>query len=123
MKDTYTRDRLLNFGLLLVLAVLIHAVYTFHVRPVAAGWQARQQASQAANAAYKPQRSVWVILKDPSGSGDHPGPLGLGGAEGGRRAAPAPARRRSAKGAPAIASCPDVASTAPARRAGGEDAT
>ena len=65
MKDTYTRDRLLNFGLLLVLAVLIHAVYTFHVRPVAAGWQARQQASQAANAAYKPQRSVWVILKDP----------------------------------------------------------
>ena len=43
----------------------MHAAYTFYVRPQAAGWQARQQARQAANADYKPRRSVWVILKDP----------------------------------------------------------
>jgi len=65
MRDTYTRDRLLTLGLLLVLAVLIHAAYTFHVRPAAAGWQAQEQARQAENPAYKPRRSVWVILKDP----------------------------------------------------------
>jgi biopolymer transport protein ExbB/TolQ len=65
MRETYTRDRLRTFGLLLVVAVLIHAAYTLYVRPVAAGWQAQEQARQAANAAYKPRPSVWVILKDP----------------------------------------------------------
>jgi biopolymer transport protein ExbB/TolQ len=65
MRERYSRDRLQSFGLLLVVAILIHVAYTFYVRPTAAGWQARQQAQQAANADYKPQRSVWVILKDP----------------------------------------------------------
>jgi biopolymer transport protein ExbB/TolQ len=65
MRETYTRDRLRTFGLLLLVAVLIHAAYTLYVRPVAAGWQAQEQARQAANAAYKPRPSVWVILKDP----------------------------------------------------------
>lgn len=65
MRDTYTRDRLRTFGLLLLVAILIHAAYTFYVRPAAAGWQAQEQAKQAANPAYKPQRSVWVILHDP----------------------------------------------------------
>ena len=65
MKDTYTRDRLRTFGLLLLVAVFIHAAYTFHVRPVAAGWQALEKGKQAANPAYKPRPSVWVILKDP----------------------------------------------------------
>jgi biopolymer transport protein ExbB/TolQ len=65
MRETYARDRLRTFGLLLVVAVLIHAAYTLYVRPVAAGWQAQEQARQAANAAYTPRASVWVILKDP----------------------------------------------------------
>jgi hypothetical protein len=65
MKDLYARDRLRSFGLLLLLAVIFHAAYAFYVRPVAAGWQVREQALQAANADHKPQRSVWVILKDP----------------------------------------------------------
>jgi biopolymer transport protein ExbB/TolQ len=65
MRETYTRDRLRTFGLLLLVAVLIHAVYTFHVRPVAAGWQAQEQALQAANPAHKARPSLWVILKDP----------------------------------------------------------
>lgn len=64
-KERYSRDRLQSFGLLLVVAVLIHAAYTFFVRPVAADFQAREQARVAASADYKPQRSVWVILKDP----------------------------------------------------------
>jgi biopolymer transport protein ExbB/TolQ len=65
MSENYTRDRLRTFGLLLFVAVLIHAAYTLYVRPVAAGWQAQEQARQAADADYKPRASVWVVLKDP----------------------------------------------------------
>jgi biopolymer transport protein ExbB/TolQ len=65
MRERYNRDRIQTFGLLLIVAIFIHVAYTFYVRPTAAGWQAREQAQQAANADYKPQRSVWVILKDP----------------------------------------------------------
>ena len=65
MRETYARDRLRTLGLLLLVAVIIHAAYTFYVRPVAAGWQAAEQAQQAANPAHKPRASVWVILKDP----------------------------------------------------------
>ncbi len=65
MKERYSRDRLRTFGLLLVVAVLVHVAYTFHIRPQAAGWQAQEKAKQAANADYKPQNSVWVVLHDP----------------------------------------------------------
>ena len=65
MKETYSRDRLRSFGLLLIVAVIIHAAYTLYVRPVAAGWQDEEKARQAADPAYKPHRSVWVIMKDP----------------------------------------------------------
>jgi hypothetical protein len=65
MKERYTQDRIQTFGLLLILAVLVHVAYTFYVRPQAAGWQAREQALQAENAEYTPRRSVLVILKDP----------------------------------------------------------
>jgi biopolymer transport protein ExbB/TolQ len=65
MRERYTRDRLRNLGLLLLVAIFIHAAYTFHVRPAAAGWQSQEKAKQAANPAYKPQRSVWVVLHDP----------------------------------------------------------
>jgi len=65
MKERYTQDRIQTFGLLLILAVLVHVAYTFYVRPQAAGWQAREQALQAENAEYTPRRSILVILKDP----------------------------------------------------------
>ena len=65
MRETYTQDRLRSLGLLLIVAVIIHAAYTFYVRPVAAAWQGEEKAKQAADPAYKPARSVWVILHDP----------------------------------------------------------
>ncbi|HXC59678.1 MAG TPA: MotA/TolQ/ExbB proton channel family protein [Steroidobacteraceae bacterium] len=65
MRERYSRDRLLNLGLLLVVAVLIHAAYTFYVRPVANGWQAQERAKQAANPAYRPERSIWVVIENP----------------------------------------------------------
>jgi len=65
MRERYTRDRLFNLGLLLVVAVLIHAAYTFYVRPVANSWASQERARQAANPAYKPQRTVWVVLENP----------------------------------------------------------
>jgi biopolymer transport protein ExbB/TolQ len=65
MKEQYSRDRLRTFGLLLVLAILVHAAYTFYVRPQAAGWEAQERAKQAADPNHKATSSVWVILKDP----------------------------------------------------------
>ena len=65
MKDQYAQDRIRNFGLLLVIAVLIHAFYSFQVRPVAAGWEVRERAAQEENPDYQPRRSFWVIVKDP----------------------------------------------------------
>jgi biopolymer transport protein ExbB/TolQ len=65
MKERYTRDRLQNFGLLLAVAIVIHIIWTFQVRPQAAGWIAQQKALQTANPEYKPGRSVWQVLKDP----------------------------------------------------------
>src|SRR5690606_41940856 len=65
MKEQYAQDRIRNFGLLLVVAVLIHAFYSFQVRPVAAGWELRERAEQAENPDYLPRRSFWVIVKDP----------------------------------------------------------
>lgn len=65
MKEQYIRDRIRNFGLLLVVAVLVHAFYTLHVRPVAAGWEQRERAAQEADPEHVTQRSMWVIIKDP----------------------------------------------------------
>jgi biopolymer transport protein ExbB/TolQ len=65
MKERYSRDRIQTFGLLLLLAVVIHVAYTFYVRPQAAGWVAQQKAMQEENANYTPKRSMLVILKDP----------------------------------------------------------
>jgi biopolymer transport protein ExbB/TolQ len=65
MRAAHSRDRLLSFGLLLGVAIVVHLVYTFHVRPQAAAWMGQQQALQAANPDYRPQRSIWVILHDP----------------------------------------------------------
>src|SRR5690606_4873941 len=65
MKEQYAQDRIRNFGLLLVVAVLIHAFYSFQVRPVAAGWEVRERAAQEENPDYQPRRSFWVIVKDP----------------------------------------------------------
>jgi biopolymer transport protein ExbB/TolQ len=65
MKERYARDRVQNFGLLLVVALVVHLAYTFYVRPQAASWQAEQRAAQATNPDYKPERSLWLILHDP----------------------------------------------------------
>lgn len=65
MKDQYVQDRIRGFALLIVAAVLVHVVYTFHVRPLAAGWQQRESAAQAADPDHQTRRSVWVIMKDP----------------------------------------------------------
>lgn len=65
MREHYARDRIRSFGLLLVVALLVHLAWTFYVRPQAAAWQAREAAQVEANPDYKPRRSVLVILKDP----------------------------------------------------------
>jgi len=65
MKEQYARDRIQNFGLLLVVAILIHIAWTFYVRPHSAGWEARQQALQQADPDYLPKRSMVAIIKDP----------------------------------------------------------
>jgi biopolymer transport protein ExbB/TolQ len=65
MKEQYVQDRIRNFGLLLVIAVLVHVFYTFQVRPVAAGWEERERALQQQDGDYQPRRSLWVIVKDP----------------------------------------------------------
>lgn len=65
MKDQYIQDRIRNFGLLVVFAVLVHVMFTFQVRPVAASWQEREKAAQAADPDYLPKRLFWVIIKDP----------------------------------------------------------
>ncbi len=60
MQDQYRKDRLLVMGLLVVIAVVVQAgLYVLHVRPEAMAWQGREQAKQAANPDYKPERSVW----------------------------------------------------------------
>jgi biopolymer transport protein ExbB/TolQ len=65
MKEQYVRDRIRTFGLLLLVAVVVHLIYTFHVRPVAAGWQQSERAAMSADPNREMQRSVWVIIKDP----------------------------------------------------------
>lgn len=65
MRESYSRDRLQTFGLLLVFAVIVHFAWTLQIRPLAAGWQASVQAAQEADPDYKVRPSIWVILKDP----------------------------------------------------------
>jgi biopolymer transport protein ExbB/TolQ len=65
MREQYARDRVQSFGLLLVVAILIHIAWTFYVRPQSAGWEARQQALQEADPEYQPQRSMVAVVKDP----------------------------------------------------------
>jgi biopolymer transport protein ExbB/TolQ len=65
MEKSGRQDRLLTFGLLLGLSLLVHVAYTFVVRPQADGWVAREQQERARNPDYRPSRSTWVILKDP----------------------------------------------------------
>lgn len=65
MDKRHSGDRLFSFGLLAIVAVVVHLAYTFHVRPQAAAWMGQQQALQVANPDHRPQRSLWVILHDP----------------------------------------------------------
>ena len=65
MREQYRRDRLVSFGVLFVIALLVHVFYTFYVRPEAAAWQEQQDALQKQDGDFVPGRSFWVILKDP----------------------------------------------------------
>jgi biopolymer transport protein ExbB/TolQ len=65
MKELYRQDRLRVFGLLLVIAFVVHIAYTFVVRPNAQDFLAQQAALQQQKVDSPPQRSFWVIVKDP----------------------------------------------------------
>ncbi|MEO8313264.1 MAG: MotA/TolQ/ExbB proton channel family protein [Pseudomonadota bacterium] len=65
MQDQYRKDRIVVMGILLVIALFVHAAYALYIRPQAASWGADEKAKQAADPAYTPQRSVLVIIKDP----------------------------------------------------------
>jgi biopolymer transport protein ExbB/TolQ len=65
METKYRSDRLINFGLLLLIVVIVQAVYVLVVHPNADAWLANERAAVAADPGHKPQRSVFVIVKDP----------------------------------------------------------
>jgi biopolymer transport protein ExbB/TolQ len=65
MKQAYARDRLWTLGLLLGAALVVQLAYALYIRPQAAAWQVQQEALQAAEAEFRPRRSMAVILKDP----------------------------------------------------------
>jgi biopolymer transport protein ExbB/TolQ len=65
MQDTYQRDRLVHLGLLAIIFLIVHAIFTVYVRPKAANWVNEQRALIAADPTYKPRGSLLVIIKDP----------------------------------------------------------
>ena len=65
MSREYRQDRFVKLGLLLGILLVVHVVYTFYVRPQAAGWLGEQRALQAQDPSRQPERSFWVIIKDP----------------------------------------------------------
>lgn len=65
METKYRSERFFTLGLLLLIVVLVQAVYALVVRPNADSWLAGERAAIAADPNHKPQRSVYVIVKDP----------------------------------------------------------
>jgi biopolymer transport protein ExbB/TolQ len=61
----YMRDRGTKLLVLVALALVTHTVYTIVVRPYAESWLAEQSAYVAANPGTQPERSFFVIIKDP----------------------------------------------------------
>jgi biopolymer transport protein ExbB/TolQ len=65
MDVRYRNDRLLSLGLLFGFALGIQLVFMLFVRPTADSWLVEQKALVAKNPDRQPERSLWVIIKDP----------------------------------------------------------
>ena len=65
MQDTYQRDRLIHFGLLAIIFLVVHTLYTVYVRPKADTWVDEQRAAMVADPKHKAGGSIFIILKDP----------------------------------------------------------
>ena len=63
--QNYLRDRASKLAILVVIALVIQLVFAAFVRPVAEEWRAEQRAIADRTPGYVPQRSIWVIIKDP----------------------------------------------------------
>ncbi|MEO7774109.1 MAG: MotA/TolQ/ExbB proton channel family protein [Steroidobacteraceae bacterium] len=65
MEKRYRNDRLVTLGLLLAFTLVVHLVFTLVVRPSADSWLEEQKAAFAKDPGRQPERSFWVIIKDP----------------------------------------------------------
>lgn len=65
METKYRSDRLINFGMLVLIVVAVQVFYVLVVHPRADAWLATERAAMAADPNHKPQRSFFVIIKDP----------------------------------------------------------
>jgi biopolymer transport protein ExbB/TolQ len=63
--NNYLRDRGSKLAILVVIALVIQLIFAAYVRPVAEEWRAEQRAIAERTPGYVPQRSIWVIIKDP----------------------------------------------------------
>ncbi len=63
--QNYLRDRASKLAILVVIALVIQLVFAAFVRPTAEEWRAEQRAIAERTPGYVPQRSIWVIIKDP----------------------------------------------------------
>jgi len=61
----YARDRAGKLVILVVIALVIQIIYTAFVLPRAEAWREEQRAIAARTPGYSPQRSIWVIIRDP----------------------------------------------------------
>ena len=63
--QNYLRDRASKLAILVVIALVIQLIFAAFVRPVAEEWRNEQRAIAERTPGYVPQRSIWVIIKDP----------------------------------------------------------
>jgi biopolymer transport protein ExbB/TolQ len=67
--EHYMRDRTAKLAILFGIFVVVHIFYTLVVRPQAAAWFTEQKAIAESRPGYQPQRSLFVIIKDPEQQG------------------------------------------------------
>ena len=63
--QSYLRDRASKLLILVIIALVVQVVFTAYVRPRAEEWRAEQRAIAARTPGYSPQRSIWIIIRDP----------------------------------------------------------
>jgi len=63
--QNYVRDRLGKLGFLVIIALVVHTFFTFVVRPTAESWLVQQREITQAHPEHKPERILYVIIKDP----------------------------------------------------------